>query len=77
MKPTTDREDWLNEHGEPNFEYLRSLARNNGPEALEKLKSIAEDLNVECRENDSVETLVEKIRLAADANEEVDPITTS
>ncbi len=38
--------DWRNEHGEPDFAYLQSLLADGGPEAIEKLRSIAEDMDV-------------------------------
>ena len=56
-----EKEDWQNEHGDPDFEFLRSLATANNPEALEKLKSIAEDLNVEYDADTSPVELVERI----------------
>jgi hypothetical protein len=65
-----DKEDWQNEHGDPDFEFLRSLATANNPESLEKLKSIAEDLNVEYDVDTSPEELVERIRSATDENED-------
>lgn len=77
MEHTTENENWMNEHGEPDFEYLNSLAKDGEPESLEKLKSIAEDLDVEYHDTDSVETLVEKIRSATRINEAVDPMMTS
>jgi sugar/nucleoside kinase (ribokinase family) len=65
-----EKEDWLNEHGQPDFEYLQSLAVDRSPEALEKLKSVAEDLNVEYDVNTSPEELVERIRSAIDQNDD-------
>ena len=56
-----DMEDWRNEHGEPDFEYLQSLAKDSSPEALEKLKSIAEDLDVEYDPGTSAEDLIDRI----------------
>ena len=56
-----DMEDWRNEHGQPSFEYLQSLATDGSPEALEKLKSIAEDLNVEYGPGTSTEDLIDRI----------------
>ena len=67
----------MNEHGEPDFTYLHTLATSNEPSALEKLQSIAEDLDVECHESDSAADIVEKIRSAAEMNESVDPLVTS
>lgn len=56
---------WRNEHGHPSFEYLRSLADDDSPGAMEKLKSIATDLNVRYGPNTPVEVLIERIRAAA------------
>lgn len=63
-------EDWRNEHGDPSFEYLQSLAMDGSPESLEKLKSIAEDLDVEYDANALAEELIEKIRAVTDQNED-------
>ncbi|MEX0621676.1 MAG: hypothetical protein WD187_01665 [Candidatus Woykebacteria bacterium] len=63
-KKIEEMEDWRNEHGQPDFEYLQSLAKDDSPEAQEKLKSIAEDLDVEYGPGTSTEDLVEKIRSA-------------
>lgn len=66
-------DDWLNEHGQPDFEYLQSLVAEGSLEALEKLKSIAEDLNVDYDPNISTEELIEKIRATVDQNEDEGP----
>ncbi len=65
-----EKEDWLNEHGQPDFEYLHSLATNGSPEALEKLVSIAEDLNVEHDATTSTEELIGRIRSVTARNED-------
>ena len=57
-------EDWRNEHGQPSFEFLRSLADEGTPEALEKLRSIAGDLNVTCDADTPIDELVGMIREA-------------
>lgn len=57
-------EDWRNEHGQPNFEFLESLTGEGDPLNLEKLKSIADDLNVAYDNSTSSKDLVERIRLA-------------
>jgi len=62
--------DWRNEHGEPNFEYLASLASDGSPKALEKLKSIALDLNVDFDPNTSTADLIDRIRVATQNNED-------
>ncbi len=65
-----EKEDWLDEHGEPDFKYLKSLANDGSPEALEKLNSIADDLNVERDEDISSEDLIERIRSVTSKNED-------
>lgn len=57
-------ESWLNEHGQPNFDYLKSLAEANTAEALEELMYIADDLDVDYHPDIPSEELIEKIRLA-------------
>jgi len=65
-----DKEDWLNEHGQPDFKYLQSLATDSSPEALAKLESIAEDLNVEHDPDTPTEELIDRIRSATARNED-------
>jgi len=65
-----EKEDWLNEHGDPDFEYLQSLVKENGPGALEKLQSIADDLNVEYDTSTSTEDLIDRIRSVTAKNED-------
>jgi hypothetical protein len=72
-----EKEDWLNEHGDPDFEYLESLAADDNPDALEKLRSIADDLDVEYDADTSTDDLVGRIRSAADANEDESPDATT
>lgn len=54
-------QDWRNEHGQPNFDYLQNLANENTPSSLEKLRSIAEDLDVSYDSNSSNEELIDEI----------------
>jgi len=56
-------ENWRNEHGTPDFDYLRSLVQSEEPRELEKLYSIASDLNVTYHKNTTPNDLSEKIRL--------------
>jgi hypothetical protein len=65
---TQEKEDWLNEHGQPDFGYLKSLVNDSSPEALEKLNSIADDLNVERDRDISSEDLIERIRSVTSKN---------
>ncbi len=55
--------DWRNEHGEPDFAFLQSLVDDGGPKAVEKLKSIALDLNVNFDSATPLDELVGRIRL--------------
>jgi hypothetical protein len=59
-----DIEDWRNEHGQPSFEFLQSLVDAGTPEALEKMRSIAEDLDVSYDPDTSIEELIGNIRSA-------------
>jgi len=72
-KELKDMEDWRDEHGQPNFAFLKSLVADGGQAGLEKLKSIAEDMDVKYDAESSAEELIEKIILAAQS----DPNTTS
>ena len=60
-----DKENWLDEHGNPSFDFLQSLADNND---MEKLRSIASDLDVNFGPNDSAEELIGAIRSATRSN---------
>lgn len=60
-----DKEHWLDEHGSPSFDFLQSLADNGN---LEKLRSIAQDLNAEYSPGDSAEELIDAIRIATGSN---------
>ncbi len=68
--------DWQDEHGNPDFTYLQSLVDDGSPEALERLRSIAGDLDVDFSEDTPNSELVEKIRLATMENEDVEPEVT-
>lgn len=59
-----DEDNWLDEHGQPSFEYLQSLEKDGSLDAVEKLKSIASDLDVEYSPDIPTEDLIEKIRSA-------------
>ena len=66
-------EDWRNEHGEPDFDYLKSLETDGSIEAIEKLRSIAADLDVNFNSSTSVDELVGMIRLATKQNGDTNP----
>jgi len=55
--------DWRNEHGQPDFNFLQSLVKDGSPKAVEKLKAIALDLNVSFDSATSLDDLVGRIRL--------------
>lgn len=60
-----DKEDWLDEHGNPSFDFLQSLADSG---SLEKLKSIASDLDAEYSPGATAEELIGVIRAATRSN---------
>lgn len=53
--------DWFNEHGQPDLAFLESLAAEGSPESLEKLRSIAEDLDINFNDATSSEEIIDKI----------------
>ena len=63
--------DWRNEHGEPDFDYLHSLVMDGTQEALEKLRSIAESLDVNYDPNATAEELIERIGLATSSDSDI------
>jgi hypothetical protein len=70
-------EDWRNEHGEPDFKYLRSLAITGTIEAMDKLKSIAEDLDVDIDPNASPDEIINSIRMVVQKYEDGNPNDTN
>ena len=70
-------EDWRNEHGDPDFAYLESLATAGTTEALDKLKSIAEDLDVDVDSDASADEIIDRIRMAVKKNEDGNPDDTN
>jgi hypothetical protein len=74
---TDGMRDWRNEHGEPDFAYLQSLQTDGGPEAIEKLRSIAEDMDVEFDSDTPPEKLMDLIRSSAARNEDGQSIVTN
>ena len=65
--------NWRNEHGEPDFSYLESLKDDNDIEGLEKLQSIASDLDIDFSITTPADELIDLIRLATQKNEDGDP----
>lgn len=70
-------EEWRNEHGNPDLPYLRSLATTGTKEALDKLKAIAEDLDVDLDPGASADDIIDKIRMAVKINEDGNPNDTN
>jgi hypothetical protein len=70
-------EDWRNEHGDPDFEYLESLAVTGTTESVDKLKSIAEDLDIDLDSNISPDEIIDRIRMAVQINEDGNPNDTN
>ena len=68
-----DINNWRNEHGEPDFAYLESLRTYDNIEALEKLQSIATDLDVDFNTTTTAEELVDMIRSETEKNEDENP----
>ena len=54
-------DDWRNEHGNPSNKFLQELADSGD---IEKLRSLAEDLDAEFSPNDSAEKIIGAIRAA-------------
>jgi hypothetical protein len=65
-------ERWRGQHGQPDFEYLQSLADDGSPGALEEMMSIAEDLDAEHDKDSSFQELMQAIRAAAERNDSSD-----
>lgn len=63
-----DIQDWKNEHGQPSFDYLQSLARDKSQRAKDTLRSIAGDLDVDYDPNASSDVLIRSILSAAQSD---------
>ena len=74
---TQEIEAWRDEHGEPDFVFLRGLANAGTIESVEKLQSIAKDLDVSLDPNASADDIVDKITLAVQQSEDEDLIETN
>lgn len=77
MLEENEIENWRDEHGQPDFKYLQSLVSDGSIEAINKIKSIAEDLDVNFNETTPVEELIGMIRMATKSNEDSNPGTTN
>ena len=60
--------NWRNEHGQPSFEYLTSLAAEESIRSQEKLRSIAEDLDVDYDPLESTDVLIREIIAASQSD---------
>lgn len=58
------KEEWLDKHGRPSFEYLKSLVEDGNPRALETLISIADQHDVPYDSETDPRELVDQIILA-------------
>lgn len=56
-----DIKDWRDAHGRPSLAFLQSLATDGSPRSLEKLKAIAQDLDVNYSSGTTTEELINKI----------------
>lgn len=69
-KPQNDsaykRQDWLNNHGHPSREYLQSLVDDGDPTSFQKLRSIAQDLDLNFDPNISSQELIDAILKAVE-----------
>ena len=75
MKNSENEEinNWRNEHGEPDFSYLESLKDDNDIEGLEKLQSIASDLDIDFSTTTPADELVDLIRLETQKDGDENP----
>ena len=60
------RQDWLNNHGQPSREYLQSLVDDGDPTSFQKLRSIAQDLDLNFDPNISSQELIDAILKAVE-----------
>ena len=74
---TEEIDDWRNEHGDTDIAYLRSLATTGTIESLNKLKLIAEDLDVALDPSASADDIIDRIRMAVAKNEDGNPNDTN
>lgn len=52
---------WRNEHGQPSYEFLQNIANEKSKASLEKLRAIAQDLDVSYSNGTTKKELVDKI----------------
>jgi hypothetical protein len=66
-----EMEEWRDEHGQPSAHYLQELAEDDSEESLEKLRGIAEDMDIEYEDDTPANELIDKI-LSADSNDSME-----
>lgn len=59
-------QEWLNEHGQPSYSYLKKLAQDDTLEARDQLLELAQDYDVRFDHSTTTQELVERIRLYMD-----------
>lgn len=60
--------NWLNDHGQVNFEDLKKLAQEGTPEAAERLRQLAADNNIEYDETTDLMQLAQEISRAMETD---------
>lgn len=65
-------EEWRDRHGQPDYEFLRSLVDDGSPAALAEMRNIADDLDANYEADSSFEELMQSIRAAAARNDSGD-----
>ncbi|HYC79855.1 MAG TPA: hypothetical protein VEC17_02420 [Candidatus Binatia bacterium] len=56
-------QEWLNEHGQPSYSYLKKLADEGTIESRDQLLELADQYNIPYDKSTTVNELIEKIRL--------------
>lgn len=67
-KELSHANEWFNEHGQPTFEQLKSLAEANTPEALEVLQQLADDYDITYDTTTDSMDLAEKVYAAMESD---------
>jgi len=56
-------EDWLDEHGNPDYAFLKSLADEGTMESMEELRAIADEHDIPHTEVSTAQELVDQIMM--------------
>ena len=56
-------QEWLNEHGQPSYSYLKKLAEEDSIEARDQLIELAEQYRISYDSSTTTNELIERIRL--------------